>query len=284
MFKKIITALFFILLTQPLAYAADVTSSDLNNLKDQIAAIRTGSIQSNSIAAETSAKIEELGSIIESLKTAIEANNHLLKTLDLDTDLKLKDSEVRIAALEERLAIQGKQVTAAIAAVVPEAAKEAELYETGLNQINNSEFLKAIATFQKFIDKFPKSDYVPNAQFWIGECHFAMRDYEQSIKEYETLKKKYPKSDKVPSAYLKQGYAFYELDMESDGNVFLKTLIKQYPRTKEAKEAEERMERIKELKDAKKKSELAKSDVPLAPGVAIPETEKNASEKYNDKH
>lgn len=277
---------FFFLLVAALAipavpaWAEQDVSQQVRSLQQQIQALRNGSIQSNSSAAQAIASLQDLQTQFEALKASIDANAHLIRTHTDNMDLKLHDMDARIAALEERLAIQGKQVTTAVSTVAPEAAAEAELYQAGLNQINNSAFLKAIGTFKKFMTKFPKSDYSANAQYWIAECYFAMRDFEQAIKEFEILKEKYPRSDKVPAALLKQGYAFIELDMVSDAKLFLNNLIKRYPRTKESKEAKDRMERMEKLKESERKARTT-GDVPLAPGVEVPdETKKNAQEKY----
>lgn len=258
----------------------DAVSDQLKNMQLQIQALRQGSIQSNSGGAEAVAAVQALQVQFEAVKASIDANKHFIESQTENLSLRLGEMDARMAALEERLAIQGKQVTAAVAAVAPEAANEAELYQTALNQINKSEFLKAIATLKTFKKKFPKSDYNGSAQYWIGECFFTMRDYEQAIKEFENLKKAYPRSEKMPAALLKQGYAFIELDMQSDANIFLNTLIGQYPRSREANEAKDRLERMKKTMEEARATPQTGA-VPLAPGVKVPEKEwKNSQEKY----
>lgn len=235
--------------------------------------------------AQTVAELNDLKSQIEALKASIESNSHLIRSQTDSTSLKLSDMDARIGSLEDRLTIQSRQVTSAVSTVAPEAAAEAEMYQAGLNQINSSEFLKSIATFQKFMEKYPKSPYVSNAQYWIAECYFAMRDYELAIKQFQVLIDTYPKSEKVPAALLKQGYSFIELEMESDAKLFLDKLIKKYPHTKEAKEAKERLERAEKMKEeAKAKPVNTTGGIPLAPGVQVPEDNKakktNPTGKY----
>lgn len=234
--------------------------------------------------AHAVAEINNLKSSIESLRAAIESNSHLIRSQNQNADLKLRDMDARIASLEERLKIQGRQVTSAVSTVAPEVAAEAELYQLGLNQINNSEFLKAIATLKKFKQKYPKSPYVDDAQYWIAECYFAMRDFEMAIKEFQNVIDNYRKSEKVPAALLKQGYAFMELEMENDAKLFHKTLMKKYPSTKEAKEAKDYWKRQDELKEqAASKPNMAPGGIPLAPGVAVPDEKKKPtrSGKYD---
>ena len=236
--------------------------------------------------ANAVSEIQELKHQFQALRATIESNSHLIRSQTDGVNLKLNDMDARIGSLEERLKIQGRQVTSAISTVAPEIAAEAELYQAALNQVNASEFLKAIATFKKFKQKFPKSQYVSNSQYWIGECYFAMRDFEMAIKEFQNMIDSYRRSEKIPAAMLKQGYAFNELGMETDAKVFLKTLIKKYPRTKEAKRAEAWLKREKNLKEqAASQPSRVHGGIPLAPGVETPEDKKkkssNPSGKYN---
>lgn len=233
--------------------------------------------------AQTASSLQDIQFQQEAIKSAIDANGHLIKAETQNMDLRIREIEARLSSLEERLSIQGRQVTSAVSSVAPEAAAEAELYQEALDQVNRSEFLKAIATLKNFNKKFPKSTYIGNAQYWIGECYFAMRDFEQSIKEFQVLVEKYPRSEKVPSALLKQGYAFIELDMESDSKLFFDGLIRKYPHSKEAKEAKDYIKRTNELKKAQKANAAGKysGSIPLASGVEEPEKKsKNTPSKY----
>lgn len=269
----------FLLVLSGNVLAEDV-GQQMKTLRQEMQALRTGSIQSNNNAAQAIAQLQDLTTQFEALKASIDSNAHSVSQLGETVNLRLQDMEARIAGLEERLSIQGKQVTAAVSTVAPEAATEAALYQSALNQVNSSEFLKSIATFKKFMAKFPKSDYISNAQYWVAECYFALGDYEQAIKEFQVVVEKYPRSDKAPAALLKQGFSFVQLNMESDAIVFLNNVIKRYPRTKEAKAAEDRIKRLQELKSTAKKPAPA-GDVPLAPGVTVPEkSNKGSGSKY----
>ena len=114
-----------------LPVAAQDYGAEIQSLKQQIAALRGGSIQSNDGAAQAANALQELQIQFESVKGAIDSNSHVIRSATEGMNLKLRDMEARIAALEERLAIQGRQVTSAVSTVAPEAAAEAELYQAG---------------------------------------------------------------------------------------------------------------------------------------------------------
>lgn len=273
--KKLCIATFVFCLLFAASASADEISEQINSLQQQLAAIRNGAIQSNSNAAQAIAQLQEMQAQFEALRDSIDTNKQFIQAQTDNLNVKLSDVDSRIAALEERLAIQGRQVTAAVSSVAPEAAKEAELYQTALNQINNSDFLKAIANLKTFKQKFPKSEYTAAAQYWLAECYFAMRDYEQAIKEFQIVLDKYPRSGKSAAVLLKQGYGFAALGMEDDAKVFFNTLINKYPSSKEAREAREWLE---SGKGQKSQPPSKGGDVPLAPGVKVPE--KESKERY----
>lgn len=281
--KKLVLVLVaaFVLLFTGQAFAEDV-NAQIKSLQQQIQAIREGSIQSNSGAAQSISAVQELQSQFEALKSTIEANAHSIQALTDSFNLKLSDMDSRLLSLEEKLRIQTKQVTSAMSTVAPAAAKEAELYQLALTQINNAEFLKAVSTLRRFMKDYPKSDYAPYAQYWLAECYYAMRDFEQAIKEFQLLSDKYPRNEKVPAALLKQAYSFSELNMDSESKLFTDALLKKYPHSKESSEATQWLQRNKNLKESQQTS-AGPGQVPLAAGVEVPGKTKKAEPKSQDK-
>jgi len=255
--------------------------AEIRSLKAQIQAIRQGSIQSNSGAAEAIAGMQGMQSQLDSLRASIEANGHMIRSQIDGMNAKLSDMESRIGALEDRLSIQSRQVSAAVSSVAPEAAEEARMYQKALRQINDSEYLTAVATLKTFKRKFPKSAYAADAGYWLSECYFAMRDYEQAIKGFQAMLDKYPRSKKAPSALLKQGYAFAELGMDTDAKVFFNNVIRKYPKSREAAEAKSWIKSGSKPKTSRPTS-TSPGDVPLAPGVKVDNSKasKNSREKY----
>jgi tol-pal system protein YbgF len=60
-------------------------------------------------------------------------------------------------------------------------AAEAKAYEAALNQFKLGNYALAISAFQGFLVTYPSSKLAPSAQYWIGNAHFAQRDYKQAI-------------------------------------------------------------------------------------------------------
>jgi len=122
---------------------------------------------------------------------------------------------------------------------------ELELYDISLASFKEGKFEEAMEGFKGLLKKHPKSDRADNAQFWIGECHMALKQYEQAILAYQEVIKKYPEGNKVPNAMLRQAIAFFELKDKTSTRLLLKKIINKYPNSSEAKIAQKKLEALK---------------------------------------
>ena len=115
------------------------------------------------------------------------------------------------------------------------------LYALALKLHRDGKYEEAIEGFKNFMEKFPKSDFADNAQFWKGKSYMALKQYEQAILAYQDVIKKYPKGNKVIDAILFQAQAFYEIKDKATSKILLKKIIKKYPNSREAKIAKKRL-------------------------------------------
>jgi tol-pal system protein YbgF len=119
------------------------------------------------------------------------------------------------------------------------------IYDKAFQLFRGGQFEAARAEFSSYLERYPKTDLADNAQFWLGECYYSEKRYQEAITAYEKTIKDYPTSDKVSSALLKQGMAFVELGDKTAGKILLKKVIKGYPQSNQAKIARNKLTRIK---------------------------------------
>lgn len=117
-------------------------------------------------------------------------------------------------------------------------------YEEILRLIDKKDYRPAISRLREFMKRNPNSELSDNAQYWIGECHYALKEFDQAILEFDQVRRKYPKGDKVPAALLKQGFAFAELGDKLDARLILQELIDRYPLSAEATRAKEKLKSL----------------------------------------
>lgn len=110
-------------------------------------------------------------------------------------------------------------------------------YRTGLALHQRGDHQKAVQTLKSLVNKNPKSEVVPYAQYWIGEAYYAQGKYNEAILAYNEILVGWPKSDRVPAALLRQAAAFAELGDKIDARLILQKLIAEHPNTNEAAQA-----------------------------------------------
>jgi tol-pal system protein YbgF len=116
-----------------------------------------------------------------------------------------------------------------------------EEYRTGLALVQRGEGQKAVQTLRGLVNKNPKSDIVPYAQYWIGEAYFDQGKYNEAILAYNEVLVGWPKSDRVPAALLRQATAFAELGDKIDARLILQKLISEHPASPEAARAKRQL-------------------------------------------
>ncbi len=86
-----------------------------------------------------------------------------------------------------------------------------ERMQEGMRLFEKGNYFDAKTQFRIITLSHSGSLTADTAQFYLGECHFNMKEYILSASEYERLIKVYPNSDFVDDAKYKLGLSYYEL-------------------------------------------------------------------------
>ncbi|MBI1996631.1 MAG: tol-pal system protein YbgF [Deltaproteobacteria bacterium] len=235
--------------------------SDVGTLRSDIDAMRSS-------LADTRANVQQLQREFSALKERVEETRfqmgRQLGQSSREGDQRIKDLEGRVAKLGDALKTQEATLKArddelkqlrdtiqttqkALAELPPsEAAPEVVVgeseavrrdYEAARRALEKKDYKLAVGRFKEFLKKHAKSKLAVNAQYWLGECHYALREFDQAIIEFDAVRRKYPQGDKVPAALLKQGYAFAELGEKVNARLILQEVVEKYPQSSEAAKA-----------------------------------------------
>jgi tol-pal system protein YbgF len=107
-------------------------------------------------------------------------------------------------------------------------------YREGLGLLRGGQQREAIQRLREFLRRSPRSELADNAQYWIGEAYYGMRDYNRAILEFNEVLLRYPKGDKVPAALLRQAFAFSDLGDKVDARLVLQKLVSEHGGSPEA--------------------------------------------------
>jgi tol-pal system protein YbgF len=131
----------------------------------------------------------------------------------------------------------------------PQAPRAVSLSPQDVYNAAYSDYLKgsfdlAVDGFRIYRENFPDSPLADNALYWIGECYFSQKIFDQAVTEFNDLILNFPQSDKIAAAFLKKGLALAELGRKEEAIVTLKLLMSKYPLEEESRIAQEK---VKEL-------------------------------------
>lgn len=267
--------LFVLLLVGAFACAQpqqiELLEREQRRMRNDNASIHNEVESMRSSLADTRANMQQLQREFSALKERIEETRYQvgrqIGQSSRDGDQRVKDLEARVAKLTEAFKAQEEQLKARddelrdvrkliqqptgasvpaeateIAAAENEAVKRD--YENAWRALEKKDYRLAVTRFKEFLQKHPKSRLANNAQYWIGESHYALREFDQAILEFDAVRSRYPQGEKVPAALLKQGFAFAELGEKVNARLILQEVVEKYAQSPEAVQAKQRLKSL----------------------------------------
>lgn len=239
----------------------DQTRKQLADTRAEVASMRgrlnaaegaVEEIRSGAGPGPGSGNVGELQRRLAALELEVKTQRELLKVREDELRL-LRDAVLKAGEEPATPVVKAPEAGAPAAPVSQPAATQGEApagdrvaasqrdYEEAWKRLRARDYRGAIERFKKFVERHPDSNLTDNAQYWIGESYYALREYDEAILEFDIVRTKYPDGDKVPAAWLKIGYAFAELGNRVDARLILQEVINRYPRSKEAEKAREKI-------------------------------------------
>jgi tol-pal system protein YbgF len=119
-------------------------------------------------------------------------------------------------------------------------------YENAVKLVmQDRKFDQAISAFQTFLTKHPKSSYLPNAHYWLGQLQFTQGQSDKAQAQFETVVKQYPDSNKVPESLLKLGQLALQSKHISQAKDYFNKVIQNYPQSSAADLAKNQLKSLK---------------------------------------
>ena len=105
----------------------------------------------------------------------------------------------------------------------------ATVYRGAFGNYASGRYQQAVMGFRAFLERYPDNLYAANAHFWLGESHYALDEYPQALKEFNTLVNFQPPNDKAPEALLRMVSILKKLREEGKARETGQFLINNYP-------------------------------------------------------
>ncbi len=184
---------------------------------------------------------------IDMLRGQIQENQYQLnQIIERQKDLYLQLDKITNPSNAES-SDSDTQNAAALAKAQPSAAPKSTGSEKGDYDaavslaINTKEYDKAITAFQNFVKTHPKSKYLSNANYWLGQLNYNKGKKDEAAYYFATVVKDYPKSQKSSDSLYKVGVIMQEKGQKGKAKAVYQQVVKQYPGTNAAKMAEKKL-------------------------------------------
>ncbi len=198
---------------------------------------------------QAQAELRELRGKVEVQAHEVEALKARQRDLLADIDRRLSELERRGAAAAPGETPRRETATGAPTAVADTApvnlAQEQKEYDAAFALLKQGQYERAGKRFRDFIRAHPKSPLADNAQYWVGESAYVVRNFKQALEEFSKVLQAHPNSPKAPDAMLKVGYCQYELADWGKARETLNQVLARYPNTPVARSAEQRLAKMK---------------------------------------
>jgi tol-pal system protein YbgF len=144
------------------------------------------------------------------------------------SDLKqqVKNQNIQISQLESQK-VTAMPVYSASAGDVPPGEYQMR-YQEGLDLFHARNYKQAIDVFESLIASDANNSLSDNAQFWIGESHYALGQYKKAVIDFEKVFT-FPKSNKNPDAQFKLGLCYTRLGDSAKAREEFQRLLDVYP-------------------------------------------------------
>lgn len=206
-------------------------------------------------------------STIRRLEATLVRQEEMIRALRADSQTRLQEISDNVQALNNQISdsYQRKPVyarapednlTAPAIAPVSQAADSTKpapamtpaqlkgIYDNAYLDLSRGNYSLALIGFRDYLTKSPESELSDNAQYWIGECSYAQRDFKKAVEEFKKVEVTYPKGDKVPASKLKIAYSLLQLEDRAGARDELRDLVARYPNSEEASQARSKLQSL----------------------------------------
>ena len=182
---------------------------------------------------------------VETLNYELESTKKRQQDFYIDLDGRLRKFEPQSTPATEN----GASTNASNGSADPgkktasDPAAEAHDYEAALNLFKANKIKEAAGAFESFVKAHPDSSLTPNAQYWLGNAYYALRDCKQAINAHKAVVNKWPQHPKAPEAMVNMATCQQELGDTKGERSTLQAVIAKYPDSPAAAAAKKRLKK-----------------------------------------
>ena len=176
--------------------------------------------------SETNEKIEALTHKLSILQFMVDDHQKTLKQMEAALEAGTMDTPKPDASPEPVPQLPSGQVLSPAVEkktrpVSVNGENADQMYKKALSVYRSGSYGEAAMLFNLITENYPGHKLADNALYWSGECFYAQKNYNDSIREFKRVLEKYPNGSKVPDSLLKIGYSYLALGDKANAQSFL---------------------------------------------------------------
>ncbi len=181
---------------------------------------------------ETNVRVSSLSQELEALRLAIPPMLPQVTQLAIDPETGLPTSvESPVPA------------PVAVAPVNPGVSPQ-RMYDQAWADYTTGQWALAVQGFEAYIGTFPRSELADDAQFYIGQTHYADGRYREAASAFEQVVMNYPDGDAVAEALYKRGLALDRLGESELARQAFEQVVRNHPDHNMSNLAQQALDRL----------------------------------------
>lgn len=228
------------------AAPAPVESATSSSLSDRVSVLERMVESRSNMQHRIQGQLDEMQTEVNQIRGDLELYSHKLEQiLQRQRELYLEiDRRIEMASVQNVSQLPPDEAVPPAEPMLSD--DENTLYDSAVNLIlKDKKYEQAIPQFQSFLTQFPKSDYVPNAHYWLGLLLFNKQEWKTSEEHFNQVVSFYPDSAKRADSLLKLGVIAQRKGNDARALQLYEQVVSEYPESSVRKLAETRLKGLK---------------------------------------
>lgn len=181
---------------------------------------------------------------VETLNFELESAKKRQQDFYIDLDGRLRKLETQETARPESAPQEeGKPASDVPPKPAADPAAESRDYEAALNLFKANKIKEAAIAFEAFGKNHPESTLAPNAQYWLGNAFYALRDCKKAVEAHKVVASKWPQHPKAPDSLINIATCQQELGDAKGARATYENIVSKYPDSSAAATAKQRIKK-----------------------------------------
>ena len=224
----------------------EATELEENQKREILEALGIGSSEAELNRAEEDFLTEELFLDLEIEISELENLSNKKSAMIDSLKVEMRDVDHQLIALNRIVkpsAIKTSsisKVTKSIDRTYGATSEYSMFYQDAMDEVHTQNYPRAIEKFRELLRGGNANDLADNCQYWIGECYYALGNYQQSIAEFEKVFA-FDSNNKTDDAQFMIGIAYIRIGELYLAQLELSNLLAFYNKSEYVTRAERRL-------------------------------------------